>query len=82
MSESEAAVSGDVACLNELTRLIYTAKSEGKLLAEHEPDGTGHCRRCRSVGCSLYNAAVAAQTIRAKHEARFEQKLGGSRRDR
>lgn len=80
MSEFEAAVSGDVARLNELIRIIYTAKSEGQLLVEHEPDGTGHCRRCRSVGCSLYNAAVAAQTIRAKHAARFEQakKLGGS----
>ena len=78
MSESEAAVSGDVARLNELIRIIGTAKSEGKLLAEHEPDAKGRCPRCRSIGCSLYNAAAAVQKIRAKHEAKFEQKLGGS----
>lgn len=76
MPDHEAALSGDVARLNELIRIIGTAKSEGKLLAEHKPDGTGHCRLCRSVGCSLYNAAVAVRDIRAKHEA--EQKLGGS----
>lgn len=80
MSKSEAAVSGDVACLNELTRLIYTAKSEGKLLAEHKPDGTGRCPRCRSIGCTLYTAALTVKRVRAK--AKLEQgrrTLGGSK---
>lgn len=74
MSESEAAVSGDVACLTELIRTIGAAKSEGKFLAEHKPDGVGRCPKCRSIGCSLYNAASEVQRIRAKHD----KKLGGS----
>lgn len=76
MPDHEAALSGDVARLNELIRIIGTAKSEGKFLAEHKPDAKGRCGKCRSIGCSLYNAAVAVREIRAKHEA--EQKLGGS----
>lgn len=75
MSNSEAAVSGDVACLNELIRIIGTHRSEAKLLREHKPDATGHCRVCRSVGCTLYSAALEVQKIRAKHD----KKLGGSK---
>jgi hypothetical protein len=81
MSESEAAVSGDAACLTELTRLIYTAKSERKLLAEHAPDSAGRCPRCRSIGCTLYAAAFAVKKIRAKaklEQGRKTKKLGGS----
>lgn len=72
MSESEAAVSGDVARLNELVRFVIEYQSAEKLLKEHKPDRTGHCRLCRSKGCTLY---VAAQEAKRYMSA---MKLGGS----
>ena len=72
MSESEAAVSGDVARLNELVRFVIEYKSADKLLKEHRPDRTGHCPVCRSVGCTLFAAAGEAK----RHIA--ARKLGGS----
>lgn len=54
MSESEPRVSGD------LLRLIRTHGSAEKLLREHTPDREGRCRLCRSLGCTLYQAALAA----------------------
>jgi hypothetical protein len=57
-------VSGD------LLRLIIRYGSAAKLLREHAPDGKGRCSACRSIGCTLYTAALEAQ------------KLGGSRSDR
>jgi len=72
MSESEARVSGDLARLNELVRFVIEYRAADHLLKEHKPDSTGHCRRCRSVGCTLYVAAQEAKRyITAK-------KLGGS----
>lgn len=66
MSESEAAVSGDVARLTELIRFVIEYQSADKLLTEHKPDGTGHCRICRSKGCTLYAAARAAKRATGK----------------
>jgi hypothetical protein len=63
MSESEAAVSGDVACLTELVRYIVEYGSAEKLLREHRPDGKGRCQLCRSKGCTLYAAATAAKNL-------------------
>jgi len=60
MSQSEAAGSGDVACLNELVRFVIRYGTAEKLLREHKPDDAGHCRRCRSLGCTLYVAAQEA----------------------
>lgn len=72
MSESEAAVSGDVARLNELIRFVIEYQSAEKLLKEHKPDSTGRSRICRSIGCTLFAAAREAKRyISAK-------KLGGS----
>jgi hypothetical protein len=70
MSESEARVSGDLARLNELVRYVVEYGSAIKLLAEHKPDEKGRCSACRSIGCTLYTAALAAK------------QLGGSHRDR
>jgi hypothetical protein len=72
MSESEAAVSGDVARLNELVRFVIEYQSAEKLLKEHKPDGAGRCRICRSIGCTLFAAAVEAK----RHMT--AKKLGGS----
>lgn len=60
MAESEARVSGD------LVRLILDQGDAAKLLAEHTPDGKGRCGKCRSIGCTLYAAAVVALQVRAR----------------
>ena len=60
MSDSEAAVSGDVARLTELVRFVIEYRSADKLFKEHMPDDTGHCRICRSIGCTLFAAATEA----------------------
>ena len=49
--------SGDQA---ELVKRIRLDGSAAKLLAEHAPDKKGRCGPCRSIGCSLYNAALLA----------------------
>lgn len=58
MSEPEARVSGDLA------RLIANQGDPHKLLREHKPDEKGRCSQCRSIGCSLYPAAIAALKLR------------------
>lgn len=47
-------------------------KSAEKLLKEHKPDGAGRCRICRSIGCTLFAAAVEAKRYMTA------KKLGGS----
>ena len=64
MTAEQPRVSGD------LLRLIVTHGSAAKLLREHAPDEKGRCSACRSIGCTLYTAALEAQ------------RLGGSRGDR
>jgi hypothetical protein len=32
-----------------------------KMVREHRVDRSGHCPRCRTVGCTLYTAALAAR---------------------
>jgi hypothetical protein len=52
--------------------LVWTIFNQGtaaRLLAEHKPDGRGRCPLCKSIGCSIYGAAKAAE------------KLGGSTGD-
>jgi len=60
MAEPEARVSGD------LVRLIDRQGDPEKLLREHRPDGKGRCARCRSIGCTLYAAALATLKLRAE----------------
>ena len=59
--------SGDLA---ELVKRIRLDGSAGEILAKHKPDKQGRCPACKSLGCTLYSAALRAQ------------KLGGSKRDR
>ena len=33
-------------------------------MREHKPDGKGRCPTCRSLGCTLFAAAVAALKLR------------------
>ena len=58
MSVEEPRVSGD------LLRLIVEYGSAEKLLREHQADGKGRCPTCKSIGCSLYPAALAALKLR------------------
>ena len=52
-----------------LVRFMIEHKMVGKILAKHKPDKAGRCPVCRSLGCTLYSAALRAQ------------KLGGSKRE-
>jgi hypothetical protein len=75
MSASEARVSGDLAprrpdrqakprSAPDLVRLIDKQGNPEKLMREHKPDGKGRCPTCRSLGCTLFAAAVAALKLR------------------
>lgn len=59
MAEPKARVSGD------LVRLIARQGDPEKLIREHKPDDKGRCPKCRSLGCTLYPAALAARKLRA-----------------
>jgi hypothetical protein len=32
-----------------------------KLITEHTPDRSGHCPKCRTLGCTLWTCAVNAR---------------------
>lgn len=35
-----------------------------KMIREHTVDASGHCPCCRSVGCTLYTAAMSARYVK------------------
>jgi hypothetical protein len=49
---------------SDLVRFILKYGTADKLMAEHRPDGKGRCPTCRTLSCTLYNAAVAAVKLR------------------
>lgn len=70
MAESEARVSGDLLASqpkvqDDLVRIIANQGDPDRLMAEHEPDGKGRCPTCKSLGCTLFAAAIAAVRLRA-----------------
>lgn len=34
-----------------------------RMIREHTADSSGHCPACRTVGCTLYTAAMSARYI-------------------
>jgi hypothetical protein len=51
--------------MTELVKWIAKYGSADKLLREHAPDVSGHCRCCHSLGCTLWAAARAAKHVLA-----------------
>lgn len=79
MSKSEAAVSGDVARLKELTRFVIEYGSADKLLREHAPGKDGRCPRCPADGAASGKVKSPCTLLQA---ARVVKQMGGSKRDR
>jgi hypothetical protein len=52
------------ALMVELVKSILQNEIADRLLREHAPDPTGHCRCCRSRGCTLFAAARLAKRTR------------------
>lgn len=34
-----------------------------RMILDHTCDASGHCPRCRTVGCTLYTAAISARYV-------------------
>jgi hypothetical protein len=49
--------------MQEIVRALRTAPPARleKMVREHRVDLSGHCPLCRTVGCTLYSAALAAR---------------------